>query len=178
MIFNPAELGTDVDANGFPWYERGQGESMSRSARYGKALLAILVLALPVGLSSCFFFKGTLTIQNDSAYDIDFVQWANDWNETIDFGDDLVWDFSLAAYTPGIKAGSSSTRKTFSGTDFIYFYYAGEVMSEFRRTTESVTVGGFEHVTFTFTDSTPSITLSLSPSERGERGLPTIPAAP
>jgi len=138
---------------------------MSGSAWYRRAVLAVLVLALPVGLSSCFFFKGTLTINNESSYDLDFVQWSNDWSETIEFGDDSVWDVSLAAYTPGIKAGSSSTRKTFSGTDFVYFYYAGEAMSEFRRTTESVTVGGFEHVTFTFTDSTPSITLSLSPSE-------------
>jgi hypothetical protein len=149
---------------------------MSRSAVCRKAALVILVLALSVGLSSCFYFKGTLTIYNESSHDLDFVQWADDWNETIEFGDDSVWDVDLAAFTPGILHGSSSTRKVFSGTDFIYFYYADQFPGEFRRTVEPVTVGGFENVSFTFTDSTPSITLSFSPSDRNERGLSGSPA--
>lgn len=138
---------------------------MRRSTWCWRAARSILALALPIGLASCFFFKGTLTIRNDSSYDLDFVQWSNDWSETIEFGDDAVWDVDLAGYTPGILHGSSSTRKTFGGTDFVYFYYAGESFGEFRRTVEPVTVGGFDNVTFTFTDSTPSITLSVSPSE-------------
>jgi hypothetical protein len=144
---------------------------MSRSAWCRRAALAILVLGLPVGLSSCFFFKGTLTIYNDSSHDLDFVQWSDDWGETVEFGDDSVWDVYLAVSTPGILHGSYSARKVFSGTDFIYFYYADQYSDEFRRTVEPVTVDGFDNVSFTFTDSTPSITLSLSPSERNERGL-------
>lgn len=142
---------------------------MRRSAWGIKAVLAVAALALPLGLSSCFYFKGTLTICNDSSYDLDFVQWANDWSETIEFGDDLVWDVDLGGYTFGIVSGSSSTRRTFGGTDFIYFYYAGEPMGEFRRTVETVTVGGFDDVTFTFTDSTPSITLRAAPRPNAHR---------
>jgi hypothetical protein len=149
---------------------------MNRSAACRKVGLVILVLALFVGLSSCFFFMGTLTIYNDSSHDLDFVQWADDWGETVEFGDDSVWDVDLAASTPGILHGSSSTRKVFSGTDFIYFYYADQFPGEFRRTVEPVTVCGFDNVNFTFTDSTPSITLSFSPSDRAEGGLSGTPA--
>jgi hypothetical protein len=142
---------------------------MRRFVSATKVVLAVLALALPAGLSSCFVFKGTLTIYNDSTHDLDLVQWADDWGTTVDFGDDPVWDATLAATVPGILHGSSSTRRVFGGTDYIYFSFADQYGDGFRRTVEPVTVGGFDDVSFTFTNSTPSITLQFLPSRRTGR---------
>lgn len=151
---------------------------MKKIRWYKVATLAVLVLALLIGLSSCNLFKSSLTIYNYSSFDLDFVQWTDSNGNSNSFGDDLVWDSILVAWESGIASGSSSTRQVSKGSDYIYFYFTND--SVHYRTTAVVSVGAMHDASFTFWDSTIITTAQLSGSgstSPGASGIVPVPGS-
>jgi hypothetical protein len=112
----------------------------------------ILAIAVVLSMSSCNISgHGTLTIRNNSSFDVDFVTWTSDNGITYSFGDDSVWDYSNSQYEWGIAAsGGWDSRQVDFGSDNIYFCFTNDI--NVYRTTAVVEVGLFTDGHFTFYD--------------------------
>ena len=125
---------------------------MSFRKTLGIVGLVVGVAALVLVPSGCGLFETTLTISNQSSFEFDFVEWTDDGGEVHYFGDTAVWDSVLGSWQDGLAIGDSDTEEVGTGSDYVYFYFTH--LSTGYRTSQSVSVGLFEDVTFTLYDST------------------------
>jgi hypothetical protein len=110
---------------------------------------AVVLLLVPSG---CFLFKTTLTIENQSSAELDFIDWTDQSGETFYFGRTLVWDPILSSWEYGLSYNDSDTVEVGSGADYVYFFFSTSSVGY--RTAQVVSVDRFEEATFTFYDST------------------------
>jgi hypothetical protein len=135
----------------------------------------VLAAAILISMSSCIITSnGTLTIRNLSNYDIDFVTWTSDNAITYNFGNDLVWDYTMGADVFGIAAlGGIDSQDVDPGTDYIYFFFTDDPIG--KRTASFVTVGEFTDASFTFRDTTIYVAGTLRDGSTESRVYAIVP---
>ena len=126
---------------------------------------------VPLG---CDLLTTTLTIENQSSFELDFVEWTDDSGYTHDFGDTLVWDSSLGSWELGLAVWDSDTEEVEPGSDYVYFYFTHQLTGY--RTSQTVSVSLWEDATFTFYDSTLIVARQSSTGETSTEVYDIVPS--
>lgn len=103
---------------------------------------------------------GTLTVRNQTSFDLELIHWVDGMGNTYFFGVDLIWDPYVGDYVYGLHPGSSYMWEVLPGSSYLFFWTPNTV--DFYRTADMVTVNAGQDVVFTFTDETMIYTLDTN----------------
>lgn len=141
------------------------------------------------GDDSSVYDTGTLTVRNQTSFELELVHWVDGIGNTYFFGADLIWDPYVGDYVYGLFPGSSYIWEVLPGSSYLFFWTP--YTADFYRTADMVTVNAGQNVVFTFTDETMIYTLDTDqegivfdiedavsvPAEEGERRMQAESAA-
>ena len=98
-------------------------------------MFTLVLLLLSITFFGCkLLFPTTLTIENNTSYDLGLIQWNG-----IFFGDDQVYSACLGRNTHRLRPGSSAKMQVDPASDYITFWLISTTDPEYR-TIEMVTV--------------------------------------
>lgn len=131
------------------------------------SLPIVLVLMVSFLFTACFVAVSPapspaptqLTVENDTAIDLELIYWIADSGKKFYFTKDQVYDSVLGYYVGGLKSGSLQTLGVTPGSSYIYFFYTDSGTQ--KRTIAVLTVNSGESWVFKFTDSTVVSTASV-----------------
>jgi hypothetical protein len=87
--------------------------------------LSLTVLIIFAFISCSNDSATTMTVTNNTSFDLDFVCWySNDSGNWYYFGGDQVYDYVLGYSVNGLHPGSSDTQDVAPGNSPVYFWFA------------------------------------------------------